>query len=223
MVACNWKANDTNDADKRTLTTKQNKQKYIYISTNRLIGLVGRVFTSGPGDLGSIPGRVIPKTLKWYLILPSLTLSNIRYLSRIKWSNPGKGVAPSLSPRCSSYWKGSLLVAHVYGRQQQQLFFCNIVVTSSPNFINYIKLRQWRPPSSVRKWTQTRGWSSNSLTTVLQSSTLATTLLGLPQIIKDTWLFLDKETIIIIIIMDVSACTFGVVTSLCMLILTYCV
>ena len=24
--------------------------------------LVGRVFTNGPGDLGSIPGRVIPKT-----------------------------------------------------------------------------------------------------------------------------------------------------------------
>ena len=26
------------------------------------IGLVGRVFANGPGDLGSIPGRVIPKT-----------------------------------------------------------------------------------------------------------------------------------------------------------------
>ena len=30
----------------------------------KLIGLVGRVFANGPGDLGSIPGRVIPKTLK---------------------------------------------------------------------------------------------------------------------------------------------------------------
>ena len=27
-----------------------------------LISLVGRVFGNGPGDLGSIPGRVIPKT-----------------------------------------------------------------------------------------------------------------------------------------------------------------
>ena len=27
-----------------------------------LIGLVGRVFANGPGDRGSIPGRVIPKT-----------------------------------------------------------------------------------------------------------------------------------------------------------------
>ena len=32
-----------------------------------LAGLVGRVFASGPGDLGSIPGRVIPKTLKMVL------------------------------------------------------------------------------------------------------------------------------------------------------------
>ena len=34
---------------------------------NRLIGLVGSVFTNGPGDQGSIPGRVIPKTLKMVL------------------------------------------------------------------------------------------------------------------------------------------------------------
>ena len=29
---------------------------------------------------------------KWYLMPPSLTLSIIRYGSRVKWSNPGKGV-----------------------------------------------------------------------------------------------------------------------------------
>ncbi len=28
------------------------------------IGLVGRVFANGPGDLDSIPGCVIPKTFK---------------------------------------------------------------------------------------------------------------------------------------------------------------
>ena len=44
-------------------------------------------------DRGSIPVRVIPKTQKWYLILPCLTLSIIRYISRVKWSSPGKGVA----------------------------------------------------------------------------------------------------------------------------------
>ena len=43
------------------------------------------------------------RLLKWYLIPTCLTLSNIRYVSRVKWSNPGKGVAPSPTPRCSSY------------------------------------------------------------------------------------------------------------------------
>ena len=42
------------------------------------IGIMVRVFANDPGDLGSIPGRVIPKTKKWYLMLPYLTLSIIR-------------------------------------------------------------------------------------------------------------------------------------------------
>ena len=58
---------------------------------NRLIGQVGRVFANGPGDLGFILGRVIPKALKCYLIPPCLTLNNIRYMSRVKLSNPRKG------------------------------------------------------------------------------------------------------------------------------------
>ena len=35
------------------------------------------------------------RLLKWYLIPPCLTLSNIRSVLRVKWSNSGKGVAPS--------------------------------------------------------------------------------------------------------------------------------
>ena len=46
---------------------------------------------------------------KWYLMPPCLTLSIIRYRSRVKWSNPGKGVVPSPKSQCSSYWKGSLV------------------------------------------------------------------------------------------------------------------
>ena len=34
----------------------------ILFTTNRLIGLVGRVFANGPGDRGSVPGWVISKT-----------------------------------------------------------------------------------------------------------------------------------------------------------------
>ena len=32
-----------------------------------LLGLMGRVFANGPGDLDSIPGHVIPKTQKMVL------------------------------------------------------------------------------------------------------------------------------------------------------------
>ena len=75
------------------------------------IGMMVRMFANGQGDWGSIPDRVIPKTQKWYLIPPCLTLNNnIRYVSRVKWSNPGKRVAASPTPRCSCYRKGSLRV-----------------------------------------------------------------------------------------------------------------
>ena len=35
---------------------------------------------------------------KWYMIPPSLTVSIIRYRSRVKWNNPGNGVVPSRTP-----------------------------------------------------------------------------------------------------------------------------
>ena len=59
---------------------------------------------------------------KWYLIPPCLTLSIIRYVSRVKWSNPGNGVAPFPTPQCSSYWKGSFWVPLDYSRQLYLLY-----------------------------------------------------------------------------------------------------
>ena len=44
--------------------------------------LVGRVFANGPGDLGSIPGCVIPKTFK--IILDTSLLNTQQYKIRIK-------------------------------------------------------------------------------------------------------------------------------------------
>ena len=61
------------------------------------------VFANDPGNLGTLPCRVIPKTQKRYLMPPCLTLSFIRYVSRDKWSNPEKGVTTFPTPRCSSY------------------------------------------------------------------------------------------------------------------------
>ena len=42
----------------------------------QIIGLVGRVFANGLGDQGSIPGLVIPKTLKMVL---DTSLFNIQH------------------------------------------------------------------------------------------------------------------------------------------------
>ena len=47
-----------------------------------LIGLVGRVLAIGLGDMGSIPGRVIPKTLK--MVLDTTLLNTQQYKVRIK-------------------------------------------------------------------------------------------------------------------------------------------
>ena len=53
--------------------------EYIYIPD---IGLAVRVFANGPGDLRSIPGRVIPKTLK--MVLDVSLLNTQHYKVRIK-------------------------------------------------------------------------------------------------------------------------------------------
>ena len=62
---------------------------------------------------------------KWYLMPPCLTLNIIRYRSRVKWSNLGKGVAPSSTTWRSRYWKVSLRVTLDYGCQLY-LLYCYI-------------------------------------------------------------------------------------------------
>ena len=54
--------------------------KYSY--QNRFIGLVGRMFVNDPRDLGSISGRVKPKTLK--MVLDTSLLNTQQYMVRIK-------------------------------------------------------------------------------------------------------------------------------------------
>ena len=46
------------------------------------IGLVGRMFANGPGELSSVPGRVIPKTLK--MVLDTSLLNTQQYKVLIK-------------------------------------------------------------------------------------------------------------------------------------------
>ena len=81
------------------------------------------MFANGPGDLGSIPGRVIPKTQK--MVLDASLLNTQHYKVRIKGKvEPSReGVAPSPTSWCSSYRKGSLRVTLDYGRQLYLLTF----------------------------------------------------------------------------------------------------
>ena len=65
-------------------------------NTEKYIGLVGRVFANGPGDQGSIPGRVIPKTQK--MVLDAALHNTQHYKVRIKGKveQSREGVAPPL-------------------------------------------------------------------------------------------------------------------------------
>ena len=64
---------------------------------------MGIVFANGPGDLGSIPGRIIPKTLEMVYDTSLLNTQQYEVCIKGKWSNLEKGVAPSPTPQCSSY------------------------------------------------------------------------------------------------------------------------
>ena len=71
-----------------------------------LLGIVSIVFVNGPGDWGSIPGRVIQKTQKTVLDTPLLNTQHYKVQIKDKWRNHGKEETPSPTPGCSSYWIG---------------------------------------------------------------------------------------------------------------------
>ena len=110
---------------------------YIYIILPD-IGLGVRVFANDPGDLGSIPGRVIPKTQK--MVLDASLLSTQHYKVQIKGKveQSRKGVAPSPTHWCSSYRKGSLRVTLDYGRQLYLYIYIYMEVNKE------INLTEWR-------------------------------------------------------------------------------
>ena len=73
---------------------------------------------------------------KWYLMPPCLTFSIIRYRSRVKWSNPGKGVAPSPTSWCSSYRKGNLRLTLDYSHQ----LYLTYIYTTNQTYLAIIKI-----------------------------------------------------------------------------------
>ena len=80
------------------------------------INIMLRVSANGPGDRILIPYRAISKTQK--IMFDASLLNNQYYKAQIKgkWNNPGKGIVPSPTPRCGSYWKGNLRVTLYSGR-----------------------------------------------------------------------------------------------------------
>ena len=87
---------------KYTSTNKCRQNKHTHI---RAIGLTSRFLTNGLCDHASIPDQVISCSknstrccLSWHSALLG---------SRVKWSNPGNGVALPPIPTCNTYWKRS--------------------------------------------------------------------------------------------------------------------
>ena len=71
--------------DKESMIRRNQANAYlstVYKARHRDIGPAVRVFANGPGDLGSIPGRVIPKTLK--MELDTTLLNTQHYKVRLK-------------------------------------------------------------------------------------------------------------------------------------------
>ena len=66
---------------------------------NWAIGLMIRVFVNGPGDWGSIPGRVIPKTKKMVLDTALLNTQHykVRIKSKVKHSREWSSTLPNTS------------------------------------------------------------------------------------------------------------------------------
>ena len=62
-----------------------------------------RVFANGPGNWGSIPGRVIPKTQRWYLMPPCSTQHyKVKIKGKVEQSREWS--APTPTPWCEGYY-----------------------------------------------------------------------------------------------------------------------
>ena len=71
---------------------------------------MSRVFANGLENRIQSHVGSYQRLKKWYLLPLCFALSIMRYVSRVKLSNPGKGVALSPTPRYSSYRKETLRV-----------------------------------------------------------------------------------------------------------------
>ena len=96
-------------------------------------GPAGSVLASGPGDLGSIPDRVIPKTLK--MVLDTFLLITQQYKVRIKdkveQSREKSSALGVEAIEKGAFWSPSTMVAnftYLQGRYvfNSQIIFCHM-------------------------------------------------------------------------------------------------
>ena len=82
------------------------------------------VFANGLGDLGSIPGRVIPKTQKMVLdaSLLNTQYSKVRIKGKVEQSWEKSNAPPTTW--CSSYWKGSIQITLKYLNFKENSSIC---------------------------------------------------------------------------------------------------
>ena len=86
-----------------------------------------RIFTTGLGDQGLIPGRVIPKTKNMVLDASLFNTQHYKVWIKGKQNNPEKGVVLSPTPHCSSYWKVSLQVQKYCEQSNVLKVFCDVL------------------------------------------------------------------------------------------------
>ena len=86
---------------------------------------------------------------KWYLIPPCLTFCIIKVQIKGKWNNPEKGVVPSPTPCCRSYWKGSLWVTLKYSQPTYFTYINNHKTTAQISWSD--KQQQLRKENHLTK------------------------------------------------------------------------
>ena len=81
-TGCQTKTEESSLTFYLTITGRRITGFILFLRVNGLIGLVVRVFANGPSGRSSIPGHVIPKTLK--MVLDTTKLNTQHYKVRIK-------------------------------------------------------------------------------------------------------------------------------------------
>ena len=82
------------------------------------------------------------------MVFDASLLNTQHYKVRIQWGNPEKGVAPSPTPGCSSYRKGSFRVTLDYDRQKLAVQTNRKIKSSRPDIVVKKYFKKTNKPSN---------------------------------------------------------------------------